>query len=434
MPTRQQIRQEAAKLLGFLMAQGTVTSASPGSIADTSASTGGLRSTADSPYLFDGCYLLITRVGSPEYGNWREIAKQGYTPTSGTVAFASPFATGAGVGDTYEIYAAFNPAQWGECIDAGLTRCRYITRSPISLITDGDMEAADTSAWTGLNATLAKSLSDTVTYGAQSLVVTNTSSNGYAESTAYPCRPGAGYSVWADFRCVGASKSTASLVVWDKTNNAQIAASSGPDGGVNMEGGGITFGFTPPATCYQFSTRLSGAESGAVIAWDDVIVTSSSRNIYTVPSWITTRNQYGTVERRVGSRPFEYRWTDLGFPLDLEEDPTAMVTFRVNVPGEALTYPLFVRGDRPYGPMTSTLDSSSVACPLEWAKYAAACAAYDRYGRAISEASVKRERMDRADCEKKFYELGRQYMPNHPERIGFPEPWAGTTLTPRSLG
>lgn len=425
--TRLTLRQEAAKAMGLFMTSSTATGGSVNSLVDASTSGNSTTQSAlDASQRWKGGYLLMT--GGLNAGLWREISDD--EPSTGTLTLARSFPNAVAAGDAYEVYAGLNPDQWGAAIDTGLTRCRYLSRSPITLIPDGDMEASNLTNWTGVNATLAKSATDAVTFGALSLTVTNTAVNGYAQSAAIPVRPTSGFQLWVDYRCIGTAVCTAQVQVWDNTNNAAIQTWISPDAdsGQNPQGGQIHLGFAVPAGCFSVLIQLGGAEATATVAFDDAILLCTSQFRYSLPSWLVTRNQYATLVERWGVRPLDYRYTDVSWPLNLEEDPTALVTFRCDLPPNQISRPVYLSGERPYGPMASTADSATTAAPLDWARWVVAEAAYELFGKAIEQQSVGRLRMDRADVATRAANANAQYMPAHETRLGYSQPWLGTAV------
>lgn len=434
--TRGQIRASAARAMNLLIAEGVTTSATTNTIVDTSGSTGGLKSNSNSIYLFDNCYCLITT--GPATGNWRETAQGAYAPSTGTLTLASPWDNAAlptaDGGDKYEVYAGLTPSQWSlrdnaSIVDFGLERCRFMRRAPLTLVVDGDMEANGTEAWTSVNTSLVKSAIEAVTYGSQSLIVINSSANGYAQSTPIQVIPHKGYSVWADYRCLTTTLSTASLQVWDLTNDQLIRTGNDEDNGVNFEGGRSQTGFSVPKDCYQIAIRLVGDEANAAIAWDNVIVVSSGRRRYNTPNWIQNRNQIMNFLVRDGGRPFEDRWSVVGFPQDVQEDPTAVNTFVIDIPNYGNGFPLFIIGEDSYGPMSGVSDNIMTACPLEWATYTSAREAYQYYFNELEGVALQRATSARIIVETLAQEKDKVYMPIFQSSVSFPFGMAGCEIT-----
>lgn len=431
--TRGQVRAAAARLMGLLVREGTTTSATSSTIVDSSTSNGGLVSNSDSPYLFDGCFLLMT--SGPAAGLWRECSQGGYTATTGTINLAASFSTSptSGGGDTYEIYSGLTPDQWSlrannSIVDFGLQRCRYLRRGPITLVTDGDMEASGVSAWTASSASLVKTVAEPVSTGAQALLVINNSTNGYAQSSAISVIPGHGYIAAVDYRCVGSNLSTATLQVWDVTNNALIIAGTDQDSGINFEGGRSQTAFTVPTNCYKVAFRLVGTQSNAIIAWDDLVVYTAGRRRYVTPTWIQNRNQIMRYQAREGNRPYEDSWYDVGWPQDIQEDPTAYNAFIIDLPQLSSQRPLYVQGEGQYGPMSGLSDNLPVSIPLEWAAASCARAAWQMYSRDLEEATVQRAVIDRSIIEVTANQLDNIYMPRYSSSIGMTEGYTGTEV------
>lgn len=429
--TRGQIRANAARIMNLLRAEGTTTAATSSTITDASTFDGGLAAASDSQRVFDGCFILMT--SGPAMGQWREITPGVYNPAAGTLTVSpqwNPSPT-LGGGDNYEIYAAIRPDDWSlrdnyTVVDNALKRCRYVRRTPLTLVPDGDMESSGVSSWTPTTAALVKSTIEAVSFGTQSMLVINSSANGFAESQSIGVIPTRGYSVWADYRCVGSSVSTATLQVWDATNHALIQTGVDPDNGVNMEGGRITCSFSVPSNCYQITIRLIGAESNAVVAWDDIILVTAGRRRYPSPSWIKARDQIMQYQQRNGVRPYEDMFYNVGYPLDVQEDPSAVVTFMVDLPNSAVL-PVFVMGEAEYGPMTDTADNITTNCPLEWAMYSAAREAFVILVAGIEGATQAKVDADRTVVEARCAQLDRIYMPLYQSTVGIPS-WAGIPI------
>ncbi len=423
--TRGAIRAAAANVCGLLAKTGTATGGTASTLVHATGNDA-LLSSLDSADLYEGLFLLLT--SGVEAGNWREIAS--YAPLTGTLTTAEAFGTGPSNGDTYEVYAGLTPNDWSlggltSIVDVGLTRCLYRTRSPITLVTDGDMETAGVTNWTASSSTLAKSTSEAISSGTQALVVTNTGANGYAQSASIGVLPSGSYQVWVCYRGrTTATTSTGTLIVWDVTNAAQITSGTGPDNGVNYRGGAINIGFAVPSTCRQIAFRLQGTEAGAVIAWDDLIMMDPQANQYPAPSWVSTRDQLWACEVRSGNRPFSFTYGDAGWPLDIEDDPTAVTTFGLNLPRN-LNMPVYVRGTRPFGPMSAVADATAINVNFELAKYACASAAYDNYALDIEQSSQGRVHSDWSQVEMRLQPLLARYTPRIPARLGWREGWTG---------
>lgn len=430
--TRGAIRAAAADLCGLLLASGTATGGTASTLVDVSTTNGGLLSNIDSDQNYVGAYLLMT--SGTELGKWREISS--YAPLTGTLSLTgNGFSTGPSNGDTYEIYAGLNPDQWSlsntpkpSIVDAALKRALYLTKECLTRCPDGSMEASGTTSWaTTSNASVAKSTSDAITSGTQSLVVTNSGAGGYVQGANINVRPGSAGQVYACYRGTTTTLSTASLQVRDVTNNALIVTAQDIDSGVNFDGGMVSTGFTVPSTCYRIAIRLIGAEAAAVIAWDDVIVTLNDRRTYPLPSWVVKEANVQDLLMRSGNRPFAFDFISVGGPLDLDSDPTAVNTFMVNLPRGIGNSPVYVWGERPFGPMSAVADATVCTGDLEWLATEAASEAMTSYSKEIEQASQARITADRKDIAKALIALRRQWMPWQTKQrpIRQRHPWVG---------
>jgi hypothetical protein len=415
--TRTQLREDAAKLMGLLLHTGTASGGSTTGLTDTGS--GGLRDTGMSTYLFEGSFLHITDTtdDAAPTGEWRMITPTGFDPTANTlqVTVGEAFTATVDSGDTYEIIASLDPDQWSDIIDDVLTqRMRHKWRTPLSLVDDPDMEADNTTSWTGTNATVTKVTNSNVLEGVRSVRVANSSAAGYAQSTSVNVNPGDSLNAWADYRAVSG---TAVLRAYDVTNSASIASDSGTDGGDNRAGGGIHLSFSAPATCRQVALRLEGTESTADIYWENVALLNSGRR-YALPSWVEERDQIIGIEHRVGSRPNDYQFPSVGYPEDIEEGLTGQQPFRVVLP-QTGGGPYFVYGYRKYAALTS--ESATTSAPLEWAKYEVASAAYERLGdnwRPRTKGYVQPELV-----EKRLHSLRQLNQPRQVTPVGGRRPW-----------
>ena len=404
--SRETLRSEAAKLIGGLAWSGTATGGSTTTLVHTG--DGGLLDTGMSTYFFQGTYLLLT--SSTDDGDWRMVREQnnGYAPTTGTITVGQAFTTGGANSTTYEILRYLDPTEWNECINAALLKLRYRYLSPITLITDGDMETSGTSDWTSSNTTLSKVTSGSFLTGTQCMRTANSGANGYGQSANVRCNGGDSFSAWVDYQ---ATSGTAVLVAYDVTNSAEITTASGDDAGDNNEGGMISIDFTAPATCRNIGLRLQGTEATADINWDNCILMRSGRRRYDVPSWLTNYDMYISTVQRYGNRPFEYHFIDVSGPVRLEEEQTAVTLYRINLP-DGTPRPYFIVGSRNYA--TLATDAATTNCQQEWAAYAVASEVLERYVARTGNVSSTRMESERIRINNRLAYLNRRLMPHVP--------------------
>ena len=418
--TREVLRQDSAKLLMALLWSGTATGGSTTTLVHSGDL--GLRDSGLSSFLFSGAYVLCT--SGTDDGDWRQVPRTGFAASTGTITFNEAFVTGFANGTTYEILTLLDPTQWNDVLNDALIKLRYNYRSPLTLVTDGDMETSGTTNWTASNSTRTKETSLDFVEGTQALRVANSSAAGYVQSASIPCQAGQSFHVWASYKSV---VGTAVLRAYDVTGSASIESDSGPDSGTNNEGGMIHFAFTAPASCRNVAIRLEGTEASADIYWDDVIVMRSGRSRYELPSWVTERDQVTEFQIRSGSRPAEFDWGSTGWPVELEENLAAVNTFRVMLPN-GTPRPIYVAGARYYESLAT--DAATTTCPREWARYAVASEVLQRYPRAIQDYSKSGVAIDEQHINNRFTLLTRRYMPRAPKPIGFKDAWVTTVGSP----
>jgi hypothetical protein len=417
--TRSVLRQEAAKLIGALLKYGDATGGNAGTLVDAGGDSG-IRDTGLAASLFQGAYLLMT--GGSNAGVWRTITPNGYSPSTGSLTVGEPFSNAVSAGDSYEIYLLFDPDQWNDIIDDALAKLRHRIRTPLSMISDADMELTNVDNWAaGAGAGRAKITSGQFISGTQALQVTNSLAGGYVQSVSVSCTPRDSFTAWVDYQSLAG---TARLRAWDVTNGVSLFESTGSDNGMNGEGGMIQIGFTAGSTTRAVALRLLGDEASAVINWDNLILMRGGRKRYTLPSWITEADQIIEFRERHGVRPNDYTYTNVGYPLDVEEDWTAVSPYVVVLPN-GTPRPVFIDAMRPFAALSS--DSSTTSCPFELARYAVATEALLRLTPA-QEAQSSRLEVGRSKEEifRAFTELRRRLQPLRPRPQGPKQEWVAT--------
>lgn len=414
--TKAVIRQDSAKVIGALLWDGTMTGGSATTIIHTG--NRGLRDSGISDDLFAGAYALIT--SGSDIGIWKMIGIDGYDPAAGQVTVGDPWSTGGANGTTYEILTGLDPTQWGTVINDTLATLRRSYRSPLTLVTDGDMETSGVTNWSVTNATRAKITSGAFINGTQALEVTNTSANGYAQCANIPCNPGDSFLAWANYK---ATTGSAKLQAWDVTGGASLASDQGSDSGLNNEGGMIPLAFAAGSSTKNIAMRLIGVESNAVIDWDDIIVMRVGRKRYPAPSWVTEKDMLKEVHIRNGVRPNEFSYVHVGWPLNVEADYTGVSPFTVVLPSGTPT-PLYFVGDAPYAALTADTDTTS--CPAELLKYAVASAALELMGKSWERIGAATMGMDKAEVNRHKIWEQRRLSPRTSRPIGEKMEWVAT--------
>jgi hypothetical protein len=360
-PTRQAIRQELGKRLGSY-ASGTASGGSTTTIADDDNVSFAGNSSTPSPDLWEDAWVYPT--SGTESGNTRRVTSTGFAPASGTLTVTPAWASGPSAGHTFEVYGHLQPEVMHDCINRTLRRIHHPHLFPLTLVTDGDMEASGTSSWTASNSSLAKNTTAANILsggGAQALSVTTTSANGYGASAAIPVEEEAGYFVRASFRDVAAG-TTPKLVVYDATNSAEINSETWVTGG----NGAIEISFDTPDACRAINLRLQVVENSKVVYWDNVVLLENGRSIYPLPSSILNPEAeiievyHATGDERPTHQRVEIPWTD----WEVLPDFVGANQFAIVLTGGTRNGPVWVHARRRYDELSA--DTGTTAADLDW--------------------------------------------------------------------
>lgn len=274
-------------------------------------------------------------------------------------------------------------SQWiQDAINKALTRLRYWSIYPITLVTDGNMESSATSDWTDTNATLSKVTTAANTpRGARTLFVNNTAADGQAQSATIPAAPvastdgdyGGGAREYYAHAWVRADVGIAELVAYDVTNSAEIDSQTWD----NERWGVIDFTFTLPATCEEFALILRGQGATADTYWTNIICHRLGAREMLVPDWVTRPEFIRDV--------YMGRY-DLGLPDELMLDPVAATPmpdmgnannlWRLDFVHKLTARPYWYMGSRPFAELSAASDTTTAdrewletAATMEMAKY-----------------------------------------------------------------
>ena len=264
----------------------TATGATAAQLIDTTR----LLSSAYQSESVRGWVRIATTVdhAAPE-GEIRAINLAGYDPSQGFLDVVPSFSAVVDSGDTYEIHYIIHPQDILDHIDTIATQDFYLpTWSVLSEVDDFDMEQSATTAWTGVNATMAKRTTEPAMTGKRWLRVTNTSANGYVKpATTIKVDGGSSYSISALALPAGASYD-AVLTCYDETNSATIKewTYSGQTRVRFQEN--IVF----PSTTAEISLRLGGTSATNICDWDDVSLLNISSKDVPLPWWVRDAAQW----------------------------------------------------------------------------------------------------------------------------------------------
>lgn len=261
---------------------------------------------------------------------------------------------------TFDIYLqGLRIATLKDAVNRALRKMYYEQVTPLTLITDGDMETSGTSSWTDSSASSSKvTAAVNVHTGNQALFVDNSGADGYSQSVSVPTIPSAGYILQAR---VSAVSGTAELVAYDVTNGAEITTET-------YEGrswGTVNFGFVAPSDCRQIAVRLQGQEATAAISWDDVTLLRNGAGEVSLPDYILRSSQlrhvtYGDWGDDRGDRDikYEFDWWHL-VPDMLSANHRYKVQFSPHV-----SRPIWIQVSRHFAALSADTDTTS--CPREW--------------------------------------------------------------------
>ena len=271
--TRQNIRRELYEQIPGLGFNGTADSIAAGSITDAFA----LRDSTLGPNHYRGNYIY-----RPDLSTDDRIKKAStLTNTTGLLAHS-----GSNYSDTsdgnYEIVGLLHPDELNACIERAIQRVYFEYMSPLQGdCTDGDMDANNTTSWTGTDATVTKNTTaSSIFSGIRSLRVANTGASGYAQSVTIRVIPNTYFYASAVLR---SDVGTASLVVRDITNGATIGTSSTS---AEEQFVHLWMKETVPSTCEEIAIRLTGSGASDDIYWNHAVFYQLDRKILPAPSWL----------------------------------------------------------------------------------------------------------------------------------------------------
>lgn len=327
-----------------------------------------LRATRASSDMYAGGYLYV--YAGTDLGDWRRIEtyENAKGANYGAVDLARPLtATPDGTSQVLIYNGGRSPGDLKVDINRALRRTWRQRTLPVTIITDGSMEAADTSAWTASNATLSKVLDTTVFEGARALKVANTAPNGYAQSASFFASPQE--QVRLEVVCQMLTVATPTLQVVN-LNGAQVVASvAGPNAQLGGDKVRLSVAFTAGAGPTLFAVRLMAPESNAQVVWDDLVVWKPQETTVVLPSDITSASNVMEFYRRrtrtgVGpsnvAEPYSAELLS-AVPDQVGPDPAAPGLVAATFPyGAAQQFPLLVRCLVPQPELTSDTDTALI--------------------------------------------------------------------------
>lgn len=215
-----------------------------------------------------------------------------YTVASGTFTHGGPNYAVSPASSTYEIHFFMDPRELNQCLNRALSRCWYRTLTPLSLITDYDMETSGTTNWTASNATLSKVTGVTGFNGKQALQVLSTSATGTATSVAVGAFPSTNWYMQA-LAHVSSGDSGIILRAIDQdgtTIDSVTLAEASSDNAI-LGTVALAKSFIVGSGVTSIRLRLIVSDDATTTRWDDVILHRIGSNRLPLPTWITSENQ-----------------------------------------------------------------------------------------------------------------------------------------------
>lgn len=312
-------------------------------------------------------------IVGPAVGEIARVTNVSFSGSTSNLTLAPALSASLISGTNYELHYRFYPINVRDKANEILENIRRAIWLPLSLVTDGDMEATGTTDWTasgtGGDPTLAKNTS-TVLFGRQSLSVTNDGSTtvGQAQSTALPLPPNTqvlvaavAYITSGDSAKLTLAGSATSDGTYVEIDTAESAAS-----------GWVLFLFTATLTSTQEWVRvyLESQAASDVTYWNFVSVLPVQRRVYDYPSALEWSEDFDEVfylpldealsattddnVYRIFNTTFK-KWTS----AEVLRDETAVVPYRFQLNRGNISRPLFVRGFIDYATLTDDTDTTT---------------------------------------------------------------------------
>lgn len=305
----------------------------------------------------------------PAIGEIARVTDVAFDGSNSQLTIAPGFTASLVSGTDYEIHYKFYPVHMRDKINEILENVRKPVILPLTLITDGDMEASDTDDWTaagtGGTPTLAKNTS-TVLHGRRSLSITNDSSTtvGYAKSTSVYVPPSTICFVAADVYVTPGDK--ARLTFYDVTNSVAIdTATTVASGWVHLE-----FTIATPTSCEEVQIWLESQAASDVTYWGSVQLLPTDRVIYDFPStleWSEDLNNVFYFPKGAGlsatGESNSYAMfagpKKIWSTVDAIRDETAVTPFRLQLKKGNISQALYIGGSVDYATLSSDTDTTN---------------------------------------------------------------------------
>ena len=364
--TRRTIRRALYDEIPYLGFYGTATSVATTYLADTVA----FQDTNLAADQYRGSYIYRpTTTGA-------NIIKKGgtLTNTNGRLAITGPDYTDT-TETVYEIIGPLHPDELNACIIRAQQKMYFETQSPLSLAADADMSTSGVSDWTTVGTLGTKEKVTTaanVFSGTTSLHLVNSATDSGARTASFDGEDG-NLPVFVS-TCVYISSGTATLVLYDATNSAEIKSYSTTARGWTR----LWIYHNTPPTCKQFQVRLLGEESNADLYWDHLVVYKMFDQRIFAPAWLNEGHKFLKLREAEYKRTFADHVDDANsrimkdwyqpnmFSLD-PFHPEANA-YAIQLQRRLPTADLWIEGKRPYYDLEPlATDTATTTAPLRMA-------------------------------------------------------------------
>lgn len=366
--TRQGIRRELYNRIPGLGFSGTADSLTGATLTDTYV----FKDATTGPNAHRGQYLYRPDRSGDDL--IRKIVS--HVPSTGVVTVHG--SAYSNTSDTnYEVIGLIHPDELNACIVRALNYVYLQYQDPLcGDISDGDMSASTTTAWTASGGnTLNKITTASLVFsGFRALGAVNANANEYAESVSvrvFPNRPFYASTV------VHSVSGTGSLVVRDQTNSATVgsAVTSAENGWAHLWVTGLI-----PSGCETITLRLTGVESDAYLVWNHALFYQLDNYRYLGPTYLDEQFKFlklrearymHTISSQTNGGYDDANsltFHDWHQPSEFSLDPfhkdanPYVIQLRKSTPRQEL----WVQGQRPYSDLdTLSTDSSTTLAPIE---------------------------------------------------------------------
>lgn len=320
--------------------------------------------------LFEGVEIYDTQSGATASPNPNGVSA--YAPSTGIFTPSVTYSVAPGATDTFLMFhRGVLVGEVKDAINKALRERRYVTRTPLTLVTDGDMEESGVTHWTGVNATPTKiSTAGSTFRGKQVLHVVASATDGYVKSDSISADPTNAGDWYAQVKVLN-SNDSAYLIAYDVTNSAIIATS---DAWTGAAPGTLELEFTLPDTCRQFHFRLQVATNAKVADFDDLMAFPKEVSDIPLPSWVERPGQVRyLLSSEIGEDRGDLReGNEYTGWWDVEEDGSNPNSPCHLILDPSANGPLWLVASKPYAELTA--DSDTTLMDRQWLELAASSA------------------------------------------------------------